>query len=117
MSRAIVDAPTTDPSASRRGDTASDTSRRAAVFRLPDRLEVPNQLSVLDFREDSVDLVGIAWRDEQTHAAPDDFVGRVAVHQLRATIPSLDAAVQIFRENSIVRGFDERGQLARRFVR
>jgi hypothetical protein len=46
-----------------------------------------NQLSALDFRQDPADLVGIARRDEQADAPPDDLGRRVAVHQLGAPVP------------------------------
>jgi hypothetical protein len=78
---------------------------------------VANQFAALDFREDPADLVGMAWRNEQAHAPADDLIRRVAVHQLRAPVPGLNVAVQILREDGVVRGFDERGQHARRFVR
>ena len=106
MSRAIFDAPTIFPRESRiRGDCQRDVEK-AAVLALPDRLEVMNPLASVDLVEDCRLFIAPVEGNDDRNRLADGLLRGEAEQPLRAVVPAENDAVEILRQDGVIRGFD-----------
>ena len=113
-SRAIFDAPTTWPVASRIGETVREIGNDAAVFALSDRLEMVNGVAAADRRQHGVFFGLPVGRDDHANRPADHFVGPIAEQSFRRRVPRHDHAVQVLADDRVVAGFDQGGKVLRR---
>ena len=116
ISRAIFEAPTTLPSASRIGETVSEMGIEAPVAALAHRFEVIDTPTGADRFEHGVFLGLSIVGNDATNRSADHLVGCVAEHPLGGIVPRQNDAVQIFADNRIVGRLDNRSQPARNVV-
>ena len=72
-------------------------------------------LTAADAFEDSRFFVVAIGRNEHSHRLADRFLARVPEEALRATVPALNDAVDVFRKDGVVGRFDNSGQALRGF--
>jgi len=75
-----------------------------------------NALAARDTFEDIRVLVLAVRRREHGYVAAHGFLGRVAKNPLGAPIPAPDDALQVFTDDAVVRGLDNRRQPLLRFL-
>jgi len=80
------------------------------VLALPNRLEVVDFFTAANVADDIV-LLGLAIRrDDAPDRLPDHLLRGIAEHPLRCPVPRGDDAVEVFADDCVVAGFDDRGK-------
>jgi hypothetical protein len=84
----------------------------ATVLPHANGLEVVDPLAGSDAGEDVRFFVLALGRNEDVDRLADQLVGRIAEDPLGRGIAGLDDAVEVFRENRVLGGLDDRGEIA-----
>src|SRR4029434_6024817 len=86
--------------------------QQRTIFTQADGFEMVHTFATLEPRENVRLFVLAVRRNEHRNGLADGFLGRVAEQTLRAFIPTGDNAVEVFANDGVVRGIDNRSQLS-----
>ncbi len=113
MLRTIFDAPAMRPPASLTGDTDSETSTRLPFFRRRTVSKWSMRSPRPDPRQDArLLLMPIEW-DQNGDRLADHLFRGITEQRLRAGVPCRDDAVEVLRQDGVVRRFHDRRQTLR----
>jgi len=110
MSRAIADAPTMSPLASRKGDTEMETFRLRPSFGDPHRFMMLDAFPARNFPQNFWDFVGTVAGREKRYVLSDRLFWRVTIDALGSLVPTGDGAVEVLADDGILGRIDNRGE-------
>src|SRR5579863_2708804 len=81
--------------------------QQSPVFSFADGFEMINALPPSEGCENTSLFFETVWRDDQSNMLANRFFGSVTKNSLCGFVPIDDDAVEILRDNGILRGFDD----------